>query len=94
MGTLGAWSQTTSPSWISSARFRIPGRGCSSKRCEGVAGELVSVLSDWTTDDEIKFGRSVTPEVAETAIVELAALVRPLFPQTAAGPPLGSAGGP
>jgi len=56
--------------------------------------QLVSVLSDWTTDDEIKFGRSVTPEVAETTIVELAALVRPLFPQTAATSPLGSAGGP
>jgi len=56
--------------------------------------QLVSLLSDWTTDDEVNFGRSVTPELAETAIVELVALLRRLFPQTAATPPRGASGGP
>lgn len=61
-------------------------------RLPGPNPQLGSVLSNWTTEDGLKFDRRVSPEVAETAIVELAALVRPLFPQVAATPTPGPPG--
>ena len=61
-------------------------------RLPGPNPQLGSVLSDWTTEDGLRFERSVSPEGAETTIVELAALVRPLLPPASATPTPGPPG--
>ncbi|HWU85980.1 MAG TPA: DUF262 domain-containing protein [Kofleriaceae bacterium] len=59
--------------------------------------QLATALASWTADGEVKFSRSVSPELAEAAIVELAEHVRCTLRQPPATPtsgdPEGIAGG-